>query len=181
MNSGGVFLFLWKFSVMYLQRIKDKIFPDFKAFKPILEEWKGKGEKIVFTNGCFDLVHRGHIEYLAQAAGKGDRLIIGLNTDASVRRLKGPQRPVSDEISRALVLASLFTVSAVILFDEDTPLELITNILPDILVKGNDYAPHEIAGADIVIAAGGTVETISLVGGYSSSLFIRKIKETPDE
>jgi len=131
--------------------------------------WKCLGQKVVFTNGCFDILHRGHIEYLSQARDQGNVLIIGLNTDASVRRLKGEGRPVQDEMSRALTLASLRLVDAVTLFDEDTPFELIKTIQPDVLVKGGDYSPETIVGADIVKASGGEVVVIPLVEGYSTS------------
>ena len=137
--------------------------------------WRFKGEKIVFTNGCFDILHRGHIEYLAKAADMGRHLIIGLNTDSSVKKLKGNNRPVQDEISRATILSSLLFVDAVILFDEDTPYELIKSIKPDILVKGSDYKPEEIAGYDIVIGNGGTVETVDLVQGYSTTNILQKL------
>ena len=137
--------------------------------------WKFKAYKIVFTNGCFDILHRGHIEYLAKASELGHILIIGLNSDASVKRLKGDTRPVQDEISRAMQLASLFFVDAVVLFEEDTPYELIKTISPDILVKGGDYRPETIVGYDIVTSKGGKVETIQFVDGYSTSSIIQKI------
>jgi len=131
--------------------------------------WRFKARKIVFTNGCFDILHRGHVEYLAQARDKGDVLIVGLNTDASVRRLKGANRPVNPQEARAMVLASLFFVDAVVLFDEDTPYELIKTVQPDVLVKGADYQPESIVGYDIVTAKGGTVETVALVEGFSTT------------
>ena len=131
--------------------------------------WRFQMRKIVFTNGCFDLLHRGHIEYLSKARDLGDVLIIGLNTDDSVKRIKGEGRPVQDETSRALILASLRFVEAVILFDEDTPYDLISMIKPDVLVKGGDYTEETIVGADIVKANGGEVVTIPLVEGYSTS------------
>jgi D-glycero-beta-D-manno-heptose 1-phosphate adenylyltransferase len=131
--------------------------------------WKFLNQKIVFTNGCFDILHRGHIEYLSQARDKGEVLIIGLNTDDSVKRLKGEGRPVQDEMTRALVLASLRIVDAVVLFDEDTPYDLIKSIEPDVLAKGGDYTPDTIVGADIVKANGGEVVVIPLVEGYSTT------------
>lgn len=137
-----------------------------------------KKKSIVFTNGCFDILHSGHIQYLAKAAGMGDCLVIGLNTDESVKRLKGPSRPYLDEKSRAITLAALGFVCAVVLFDEDTPYNLIRQIQPNILVKGGDYKPEEIVGYDIVKAKGGQVLTIPLVEGYSSSNVINKIKST---
>ncbi|HBS86851.1 MAG: hypothetical protein A2W91_12535 [Bacteroidetes bacterium GWF2_38_335] len=138
--------------------------------------WNFKNQKIVFTNGCFDILHRGHIEYLAKAASLGDILIIGLNTDESVKRLKGENRPVQDEKSRALQLASLSFVTNVVLFNEDTPYELIKTINPDVLVKGSDYKPEEIVGYDIVSAKGGEIATIDFVDGFSTSALINKIK-----
>lgn len=137
---------------------------------------KAQGKKIVFTNGCFDLVHLGHLDYLEKARGKGDVLVIGLNSDQSIRRLKGASRPVMDENSRARLLAALEFVDYVVLFDEDTPLELIRDILPDVLVKGDDYQVSNIVGADIVMSNGGKVETVELVKGYSSTAIIEKIK-----
>jgi D-glycero-beta-D-manno-heptose 1-phosphate adenylyltransferase len=131
--------------------------------------WRLKETKIIFTNGCFDLLHLGHIEYLAKAADIGGVLVIGLNSDISVRKIKGDHRPINDEHSRAMILASLSFVNAVILFNEETPYELIRIIQPDILVKGKDYKVEEIAGHDIVLANGGKVVTIELTGGYSTS------------
>ncbi|MBN1142835.1 MAG: D-glycero-beta-D-manno-heptose 1-phosphate adenylyltransferase [Bacteroidales bacterium] len=135
-----------------------------------------KGRKIVFTNGCFDVLHRGHITYLAKAASLGNALLIGLNTDASVKRLKGADRPLQDEDTRALVLASLGFVTAVVLFDEDTPYDLIKKIQPDVLVKGGEYKVEEIVGYDVVKGKGGTVLTIDMVEGFSSTGIIRKMK-----
>lgn len=137
--------------------------------------WRFKEFRVVFTNGCFDIIHRGHIEYLAEAREFGDILVVGLNTDDSVKRLKGDGRPLQDQESRALILASLNFVGAVILFDEDTPYELIKKIQPDILVKGGDYKPEEIAGFDIVKKKGGKVKTIKFIDGLSSSSIIRKL------
>ena len=131
--------------------------------------WGRRGERVVFTNGCFDIVHRGHVEYLAQARALGAVLVVGLNSDASVRRLKGPARPLQDEGTRAMVLASLLFVSHVVLFDEDTPHALVRELQPDVLVKGADYRPEDIAGYDVVVARGGSVVTIPLVAGYSTS------------
>jgi rfaE bifunctional protein nucleotidyltransferase chain/domain len=138
--------------------------------------WKSDSKKVVFTNGVFDLLHLGHITYLSKAAELGDKLIIGLNTDASVKRLKGESRPVNDQNNRAALLAALFFVDAVILFEEDTPRELITKLMPDVLIKGADYTIENIAGAKEVLANGGEVKTISLVDGYSSTAIINKIR-----
>jgi rfaE bifunctional protein nucleotidyltransferase chain/domain len=140
-----------------------------------LAYWRFKGEKIVFTNGCFDLLHRGHIDYLTKAADLGNVLIIGLNTDDSVRRLKGAGRPVNDELSRALVVASLSFVTAVVLFNEDTPYQLIGRILPDVLVKGADYKPEDIVGADIVMSHGGEVVTLEYLAGFSTTSMITRL------
>ncbi len=136
--------------------------------------WRFLEQKIVFTNGCFDILHRGHIEYLSKAAGYGDVLIIGLNTDNSVRRLKGPSRPVQDENARAMILASLNFVHAVTLFDEDTPYKLIEKVQPDVLVKGGDYKIEDIVGYDLVKAKGGQVVTLEFIKGYSTTGIINK-------
>ncbi|GAA4835442.1 D-glycero-beta-D-manno-heptose 1-phosphate adenylyltransferase [Algivirga pacifica] len=140
-------------------------------------QWKKNNEKVVFTNGCFDILHLGHIDYLEKARHKGERLIIGVNTDESVQRLKGPQRPINNEYARSRMLAALAFVDAVILFGEETPLELIQQIIPDILVKGNDYTIDTIVGADVVMTHGGTVETIELVEGFSTTSIIEKIQK----
>lgn len=160
----------------HLKLIEAKIYAGVGSLLPAVHRWKTEGKRLVFTNGCFDLLHRGHVEYLAKAASKGDVLVIGLNTDYSVRRLKGPGRPLTDERSRALVLASLQFVSAVVLFDEDTPEKLIAAIMPDLLVKGSDYQPEDIAGSQAVIEGGGKVETIELVAGYSTTALLEKIR-----
>jgi D-glycero-beta-D-manno-heptose 1-phosphate adenylyltransferase len=139
--------------------------------------WNFKGKKVVFTNGCFDILHLGHIEYLAKAANLGDVLVIGINTDQSVHRIKGDSRPINDEHSRSMVIASLEFVTAVVLFDEETPYELIKTIQPDILVKGRDYKIKEIVGHDIVLAKGGKVKTIELTQGYSTTGIEQKIQK----
>jgi len=141
-----------------------------------LAYWHFKDQKIVFTNGCFDIIHRGHIDYLVKSADLGHVLVIGLNTDASTRRLKGPTRPINDEYARALVLAAMSFVSAVVFFDEETPYELIKKVQPDFLVKGADYKPEEIVGYDVVTAKGGKVVTIEYLPGYSTSLIEHRIK-----
>ncbi|MGV3707054.1 MAG: D-glycero-beta-D-manno-heptose 1-phosphate adenylyltransferase [Arcticibacter sp.] len=142
----------------------------------LVKVWKFQEKKIVFTNGCFDLLHLGHIDYLAQAAALGNKLIIGLNTDASVSRIKGPSRPITDQQSRAALIAALFFVDAVVLFDEPTPADLIAAIKPDILVKGADYTIDQIVGADTVLASGGEVKTIPLIDGYSTTAIEKKIR-----
>lgn len=148
-----------------------------QEFLSVLPELR-KNKKIVFTNGCFDLLHIGHVDYLEKARNLGDFLVVALNTDASVQRLKGPERPISPEESRTRVMASLEFVDAVILFDEETPLEIISAIKPDILVKGNDYTIENIVGADVVLSGGGEVKTIPLVDGFSTTRLVNKIKNT---
>jgi rfaE bifunctional protein nucleotidyltransferase chain/domain len=139
------------------------------------------GKKIVFTNGVFDILHSGHVDYLSKARDLGNYLILGLNTDSSVKRLnKGPERPINNEQARATVLGALECVDAIILFDEDTPYELIKAVQPDILVKGADYKPEQIAGYDIVKARGGEVVTIELSQGFSTTTIIRKISGNQD-
>lgn len=142
----------------------------------LLREWEEQKKKIVFTNGCFDLLHRGHIEYLSKAADLGDVLFIGVNTDASVRKLKGNNRPLQDEYSRLLILGALEFVDGLILFDEETPLELIRRVQPHVLVKGADYNPEDIVGYDIVKARGGEIKTIEFLTGFSTSAIEQKIK-----
>jgi rfaE bifunctional protein nucleotidyltransferase chain/domain len=154
----------------------DKI-SDLNALKGKVSAWQNEGKKVVFTNGVFDLLHIGHITYMAKASELGDKLIIGLNSDSSVKRIKGDDRPVNDQDSRAALLAALFFVDAIVLFDEDTPLNLISALLPDILVKGADYAVENIVGAKEVMANGGEVKTIDFVEGYSSTSIIQKIRK----
>lgn len=143
---------------------------------PIIAGLKMRGKKIVFTNGVFDLLHEGHIASLSQAAAEGDYLIVGLNGDDSVKRLKGDSRPINNENSRALLLASMIVVDAVVIFHEDTPLELIKQIMPDVLVKGGDYTVDQIAGAKEVIANGGRVVINPIVEGFSTTGIIEKMK-----
>lgn len=159
-----------------LEIIENSVLTD-ESLEQMLAFWRFKGKKIVFSNGCFDILHRGHVDYLSKAADLGDVLIIGINTDSSVHRLKGTTRPINDEQSRALIVAALNFVTAVVLFDEDTPYELIKKVQPDILVKGNDYLPEEIVGYDMVKAKGGEVVTIPLVKGYSTTSIEHKIVE----
>jgi len=139
-----------------------------------------ENKKVVFTNGCFDILHRGHVEYLAQAADLGDLLIIGLNSDTSIQRIKGKHRPIIDQNARAILLAALSFVDYVILFEQDTPYTLINSIQPDVLVKGDDYTENNIVGADVVKSKGGKVVTIPLVPGISTSLIEKKIKTPPN-
>lgn len=140
-----------------------------------LARWRAAGQRIVFTNGCFDLLHYGHLHYLAEARDLGTRLVVGLNSADSVRRLKGPTRPINDETTRAHMLAALEMVDAVVIFDEDTPLELIKTVMPDVLVKGGDWKPDQIVGSDLVLAHGGEVRSLPFVEGYSTTNIERKI------
>ncbi len=139
------------------------------------EQWTQNGETIVFTNGCFDILHYGHVDYLAGAADLGRHLVIGLNSDASVSRLKGPERPVNDENTRAFILAAMEFVAAVVIFDQPTPLELIQIVKPNILVKGGDYDAQSVVGYDFVTSNGGEVKILPFVDGYSTTSLIKKI------
>ena len=154
-----------------LQKIHTKL-----SLVDVLKLWKN--EKVVFTNGCFDIIHRGHVDYLSKAADLGTKLIIGVNNDASTNRLKGPNRPIQDEYTRQFILAAFEFVDAVILFDEPTPYELIKFIQPDVLVKGSDYKPEDIVGYDIVKAKNGEIITIDFIPGFSTSLIEKKIKNS---
>ena len=156
---------------------KAKIFRDFESFSPLLQIWKGSNNTIVFTNGCFDLIHHGHVDSLQQSAAMGIKLIVGLNSDKSVQMLKGEKRPILGEMERATVLAAFECVDAVIIFNEETPAKIIAEIIPDVLVKGAQYEIHEIAGHDTVLNNGGTVETLDLVDGISTSDLIERIKK----
>ncbi len=137
--------------------------------------WKFMQKQVAFTNGCFDILHEGHIFSLSQAAKEGDVLIVGINSDASTKRLKGPHRPINNEHSRALLIASLVMVDAVVIFEEDTPLQLITALLPDTLVKGGDYTPEQVVGAKEVIANGGKLVINPIIQGFSTTGIIEKI------
>ncbi len=158
-----------------VQSIPEKIYT-LDKLKAQVARWRLKGKKIAFTNGVFDILHEGHIASLSEAAGYGDLLITAVNSDASVKRLKGPTRPVNAEQSRALLLASLLMTDAIIIFEEDTPLELIKSILPDVLVKGGDYTVEQIAGAKEVLANGGEVKLARIVEGISTTGIIEKMK-----
>ena len=156
-----------------LQIIKNKIL-DWKSLSKRLAQWRSQGLSVVFTNGCFDILHLGHVTYLSKACDLGNVLVVGLNSDASVRRLKGEGRPVNNQEARALLLASLEMVDAVVLFEEDTPYDLIKMVRPDVLVKGADYQPEKIVGYDLVTSYGGKVETVELVEGYSTTRLIER-------
>lgn len=158
-------------------QLKEKIVSQDQALKE-LKTWREKNKKIVFTNGCFDIIHPGHIDYLSQARDLGDILVLGLNTDQSVRRLnKGSNRPINDERTRAYVLAGLASVDLIVFFDEETPYNLIKLLQPNVLVKGKDYEVEKIIGFDILKENGGEVITIPFLDGYSTSSLIKKIIE----
>jgi D-beta-D-heptose 7-phosphate kinase/D-beta-D-heptose 1-phosphate adenosyltransferase len=160
-----------------VQSIPNKIYKTDELIKEVTR-LRLKNKKIVFSNGVFDILHKGHIASLSQAAAAGDVLIIAVNSDASVKRLKGPERPINDENARALLLASLVMTDAIVIFEEDTPLELIKKIMPDVLVKGGDYRIENIAGAKEVIDNGGKVVLADMVEGISTSLIIERIKNS---
>jgi D-glycero-beta-D-manno-heptose 1-phosphate adenylyltransferase len=160
---------------MKLPQIIPKKIYDLSGLQHQVGRWQILGKTIAFTNGCFDILHQGHIASLSDAAREADFLIVGLNSDASTRRLKGENRPINNQDARATVMAALLMVDAVILFDEDTPLELINAIRPDVLVKGGDYTLDQIVGAKEVMAAGGRVVINPIVPGYSTTGIIEKI------
>jgi len=161
----------------HLNKINSKIF-SLDDLKNQVNAWKQAGEEVVFTNGCFDIIHRGHIEVLAQTADLGDRLIIGLNSDSSIQKLKGEDRPIIDEQARAVLLSALSFVDAVILFPEETPINLISTLLPDVLAKGGDYEIEAIVGHEIIQNNGGKVILVPFVDGFSSTTIIDKIKNS---
>ena len=150
----------------------------FKELAALADELHAAKKKLVTTNGCFDILHFGHLHYLAEARDLGDRLVIGLNSGDSVRRLKGPTRPINDEATRAHLLAALEVVDAVVVFEQDTPLDLIHIVLPDVLVKGGDWKPEQIVGADLVLARGGKVLSLPFVEGYSTTSIEQKILQS---
>jgi rfaE bifunctional protein nucleotidyltransferase chain/domain len=157
------------------QHLHSKI-QDWSQIARTVADWKSQGQKIVFTNGCFDLLHYGHLHYLAEARDLGNKLIVGLNAAESVRRLKGPHRPINDELTRQHLLAALEFVDAVVVFEQDTPYELIQIILPDVLVKGGDWQAQAIVGSDIVLANGGMVKSLPYIPGYSTTNIEQKIR-----
>lgn len=144
--------------------------------KRLRSQWIEDGLKVVFTNGCFDLIHKGHLDYLSKAKQLGDKLIVAINSDASVKRLKGEERPIKPELDRMLTMAAFYFVDAVVLFEEDTPKTVIETLIPNVLVKGGDYIVEDIVGYDTVVNNGGEVKTIQFIDGSSSSNFINKIK-----
>jgi len=156
-----------------IKLVRSKIFT-WDSLQSQLALWRFKDKKIVFTNGCFDILHLGHVELLAKARDLGNILLVGMNSDESIHRIKGPHRPLNSHHARAVTLASLVFVDAVVIFEEDTPYELIKLVQPDILVKGKDYDGKDIVGSDIVKARGGEVVTIELTRGYSTTHLIEK-------
>lgn len=159
---------------MNLKKVQNKVL-SLKELLSSIDKDRKQNKKIVFTNGCFDILHRGHIEYLAQASDLADIMIIGLNTDKSVSRLKGEDRPLQDELSRGTLMAALQFVDYVVLFDEETPLNLIESIKPDVLVKGSDYKIEDIVGYKVLQEYGGEIRTIDFVEGYSTTKIVDKI------
>ena len=161
----------------HLKTLNSKVY-NLDALRSQVEHWKASGHKVVFTNGCFDIIHRGHIEVLARTADLGNKLIIGLNSDQSIQKLKGKDRPIIDEQSRAILLSALSFVDAIILFSEDTPLKLISALLPGVLAKGGNYNIETIVGHEIVQQNGGKVKLIPFVDGFSTSAIIDKIQNS---
>ena len=161
----------------HLNKINSKIYT-LEDLQTQVENWKKSEEKVVFTNGCFDIVHRGHIEVLARTADLGTKFIIGLNSDSSIQELKGEDRPIIDQQSRAILLAALSFVDAIVLFSEDTPINLISTLVPDVLAKGGDYEIETIVGHEIVQENGGEVKLVPFVDGFSSTNIIEKIKNS---
>ncbi len=164
-------------SQYFQKNIQTKI-QDWQTAQKTVADWKTKKERIVFTNGCFDLVHFGHLHYLAEAKELGDRLVVGLNSDASVQRLKGMHRPIKDAKNRLHLMASLQMVDLVVEFSDETPLALIELLSPSILVKGGDWAPHQIVGSEWVLENGGEVLSLPFIDGYSTTKLEQKIKNS---
>ncbi len=160
------------------QPLQTKILP-LSDLQQIVAQWKAAGNSVAFTNGCFDILHAGHIASLTEAAGQADKLIVALNADASVKILKGDSRPINNEAARALVIAALYMVDAVVIFDQPTPLETIAALKPDVLIKGGDYKVDEIAGAKEVIGWGGRVVINPVVEGFSTSTIINRLNGGP--
>ena len=158
-----------------IQTLKSKI-QNWEQAAQLVQTWQSENQKVVFTNGCFDILHYGHLHYLADAKMVGDKLAVGLNSDGSVQRLKGNHRPINDLSTRLHMLAALEMVDMVVIFEEDTPFQLIQKLQPDFLVKGGDYQPKDIVGADIVLAKGGQVLSLPFVKGYSTTKIEDKIK-----
>ena len=160
-----------------LNKIKDKIF-NLSDLKNQSGNWKKNKQKVVFTNGCFDVLHKGHIHLLSKAADLGDKVIVGINSDSSIKKIKGNSRPIMDEYSRSILISSFFFIDAIIIFSEETPINLINTLKPDILAKGGDYKIENIVGSNEVIKNGGQVFLVPFLSGFSSSNIINKIKNT---
>lgn len=158
--------------------ISDKIASNYESAAKRVDAWQQQGLDVVFTNGCFDLIHKGHILYLEEASQQGDKLIVAINADKSVSKLKGKHRPIKDEDNRSLIMAAFSFVDLVVIFHEETPLELIEMITPDVLVKGGDWSPDQIVGSEHVINHGGSVLSLQFVEGYSTTALENKIKKT---
>jgi len=159
-----------------MPELKLKIYPDIDVALSLISQWQSVDDTIVFTNGCFDIIHSGHVSYLEEAKALGDRLVVGLNSDASISRIKGHNRPIITENHRATVLSALASVDMVIIFQEDTPIELIKRIKPQYLVKGGDYKEKDMIGADIVVEHSGKVQILSFTEGISTTEIIKKIQ-----
>jgi D-glycero-beta-D-manno-heptose 1-phosphate adenylyltransferase len=159
----------------HYQKLKSKLY-SLEDLLDLVKIWKNEDQTIVFTNGCFDIIHAGHIDYLSKAADLGTKLIIAVNTDDSVSKLKGKHRPIQSELSRTMILSAMEFVNAVVLFGEETPYDLIKKIVPHVLVKGSDYKAENIVGYDIVTKNGGKVETLNFLPGFSTSAIEEKIK-----
>jgi rfaE bifunctional protein nucleotidyltransferase chain/domain len=160
--------------------IKDKVFSNVSEAMPIIQKWKTSGDIIVFTNGCFDLLHIGHVLYLEDAKSLGSKLIVGINSDLSVSKLKGSHRPIKDQYNRSYIMAALASVDIVIIFGEETPLEMIQSIVPNVLVKGGDWLPEQIVGSNLVLANGGQVKSLRFIEGYSTTALESKIRGFTD-
>jgi rfaE bifunctional protein nucleotidyltransferase chain/domain len=160
------------------QHLQSKIFSRKEDLGSQVREWQSKQEMVVFTNGCFDILHVGHVLYLEEAKNEGHKLVVAVNSDDSVKKLKGPGRPINNEKSRLTVLAALESVDAVILFHEDTPYEMIQSLRPDVLVKGGDYPVESIVGNELVTGYGGRVKTLSLIDGFSTTNIEQKLKNS---
>lgn len=161
----------------YFQNTIQPKLQSWDAAQTTIAGWQALGQEVVLTNGCFDLLHLGHVQYLAEARSLGDKLVVALNSDASVARLKGAHRPIKDAESRGMVMASLQVVDLVVFFEEDTPHQLIDHLQPDVLVKGGDWAPEQIVGSDLVQARGGRVLSLTFIEGYSTTALEQKIQQ----
>jgi len=159
-----------------MSQINSKVYKNIYSALPEIKEWHQQGRKIVFTNGCFDLIHIGHVLYLEEAKSLGDILVVGVNSDASVSQLKGPNRPIKDQYNRSHILAAFASVDMVVIFDDETPIDLIKSIKPSVLVKGGDWKPEQIVGSDFVLGDGGQVRSLRFVDGYSTTALEQKIK-----